>query len=414
MGWFQEYLLLPLGLAVALLLFYALSRRFERSADEFATLLTGDPEALVTALVKLSRMNLIPLAWGRWDERLGTHPATIRRIQAVARRYSIPDDRLQRLLALDADSAREPGYKVPDAITDTTRVFTSAFRTTRSLQIFFTSVLALTLLPLGLASLLTDWLPAWKPLGLIIVPLLYLGFVNYASLWGYRRMRGLLRRRLEGLGTTIPDTGCEFVGLAPEPGPRVYEGHTVWDVGFLWIDGERLVFAGDQAWLALPRGAVHSIELVPGFPSLFRVPDIAFTVHAPQGMMTLRFHSVDGPTMLGIGSRTRNLFLKVRGWYQPAAGAAHGGDTVISQSPEPSLATVRGQAPKAALQGGAVALSWILVAALNIGLGSLLGIGPAARLWAVALALWTLSLPYLPIMFYREREPKPDTKGLTG
>src|SRR5262249_21428975 len=48
--------------SMALLLTF--SRRFERTADRGAIALGGDPEALISGLVKLSRLNHVPIAWG--------------------------------------------------------------------------------------------------------------------------------------------------------------------------------------------------------------------------------------------------------------------------------------------------------------------------------------------------------------
>jgi hypothetical protein len=97
---------------LTLLIRYFLSRRFEYSADEFATLVTGAPEAMITALVKVSKMNLMPIYWGAWDEQLATHPATIRRANAIAKRHRIPGNRLQALLATLALRGEGEGYNV--------------------------------------------------------------------------------------------------------------------------------------------------------------------------------------------------------------------------------------------------------------------------------------------------------------
>jgi Zn-dependent protease with chaperone function len=56
-GWSQlDLVLIVAGLGV----FYLLARRFERVADEGSVQLSGDPEAMITALLKVSRLNPLP------------------------------------------------------------------------------------------------------------------------------------------------------------------------------------------------------------------------------------------------------------------------------------------------------------------------------------------------------------------
>lgn len=120
-GWFDEYLRFPLALLLTLLTRYFLSRRFEHSADEFATLVTGAPEAMITALVKLTKMNLMPVSWGNLDEQLSTHPSTVRRVKAIADRHRIPANRLEALLATLAMRGEGDGYTVAEEATSAVR-----------------------------------------------------------------------------------------------------------------------------------------------------------------------------------------------------------------------------------------------------------------------------------------------------
>lgn len=64
--------------------FSYLSRRHEREADRFAAVLTGQPEAMVSALVKLTRENLSNLHPHPWYAAFYyTHPPVIERIKAL-------------------------------------------------------------------------------------------------------------------------------------------------------------------------------------------------------------------------------------------------------------------------------------------------------------------------------------------
>jgi len=51
-----------------LILFYLQSRHMENVADAGAVRLTGDPEAVITGLLKLGLLNLLPIQWGRLQD----------------------------------------------------------------------------------------------------------------------------------------------------------------------------------------------------------------------------------------------------------------------------------------------------------------------------------------------------------
>lgn len=105
-------LLFPVMMMLSLLIFLTLSRRFEFSADSFAVTVTGDPEAMISTLVKLSKLNLLPMSWSKFDENLLTHPSSLNRIAAIARRHHVPPSRVEEIingLALEPE-----GYSLTD------------------------------------------------------------------------------------------------------------------------------------------------------------------------------------------------------------------------------------------------------------------------------------------------------------
>jgi Zn-dependent protease with chaperone function len=77
---------------------YFFSRRFEYTADKEAVLLTGNAEAQITSLVKLHRLNLMPLDWGRVQGKFLTHPSTRMRARAIARAGGIEVERVPEIL----------------------------------------------------------------------------------------------------------------------------------------------------------------------------------------------------------------------------------------------------------------------------------------------------------------------------
>ncbi len=67
------------------IIFRALSRRFEHQADLYAVALTGKPEALQLALVRLAYLNYTPRSIQRLFELFQTHPSVDRRIKFIER-----------------------------------------------------------------------------------------------------------------------------------------------------------------------------------------------------------------------------------------------------------------------------------------------------------------------------------------
>ncbi len=104
-------LYLPLSvvfsLALIVLVKMFLSRRFEYEADAGGVALTNDAEAAMSALVKLGKLNLEPMDWGKRTGKLLTHPSVKQRVQAIARAYRLTDEQIANLMTQpDADSSR--------------------------------------------------------------------------------------------------------------------------------------------------------------------------------------------------------------------------------------------------------------------------------------------------------------------
>ena len=76
---------------------YLLARRFEFQADAGAVQLTRDPEAKITALLKVSHLNLMPVRWGKGSSVWMTHPNTLRRLERIGRIGGMPPARVHEL-----------------------------------------------------------------------------------------------------------------------------------------------------------------------------------------------------------------------------------------------------------------------------------------------------------------------------
>jgi heat shock protein HtpX len=104
--------LLPLSLLLIGGLISAwFSRHFEFTADAGAAALTGDPEATITMLARLGRLNLEPMERGRWQTLMLSHPSIHERIQSIATLWRIPQQRVDELLG--ASNQDDSLYAVP-------------------------------------------------------------------------------------------------------------------------------------------------------------------------------------------------------------------------------------------------------------------------------------------------------------
>jgi Zn-dependent protease with chaperone function len=89
-----------LAVLLSLALYGTHHRAHEAESDSRAVALSGDPEALVRALVKLHALAVLPRRWDPDLERQATHPSLARRIQAVRAAGGVVASGLERPVVL--------------------------------------------------------------------------------------------------------------------------------------------------------------------------------------------------------------------------------------------------------------------------------------------------------------------------
>lgn len=401
--WLDTYLLFPTSLLTALLLRYFFSRKCERTADEFATLVTGDPESMITGLVKLSKMNLMPLRWGFWDESLGTHPSTMKRVKAIARRHRIPEERLSMLLETQPQRKDGEGYGIPDEVSNPELIFSTEFKSQRglvlALLLFFTAATA----SLAVGYLISNaGLPSPVYVaGFVLVPVLYLLVLNYASLLGFGSLKCRMKAKLQKAGIDLEGQESHFVGIAPEEYPRVYDTQTIWDVGFLVVGEAALTYYGDRLSFSIPRDRITSITRGGSFPFWFSVPEIyvRWTDKDKDGVFHL--HSVEGNSLISIGRSSKTLLVRLIDWHQ---GRAAGSRSMSRDSPSrlPELPDVKGLHPRQAVTAGTFLTGLMLIAFLVFGLGALFQLESFVSWYGLGTGAWCLFLGMLPPLRYKE------------
>ena len=248
------------ALALSSLIVFFISRRNERQADAIGIDLTGDPEAFISGLARLTRMSLTPLHMGGWGASLDTHPGTMRRFEIIARAHGICDDRLQELLAhSDTSEVRYPSLdREEDAATIHSLVFKQKYRVRVALALF--GVVSFS--PLPFAFLLGKPGASHAIIAVAGVAFSFGVFQvvrNSISFWGYASLAHALKSKLKERGSEELARDGVVVGLAPASASRRYDGYPFWDAGVLWLTTDKLYYIGEQTEFALQRDCVTEV-----------------------------------------------------------------------------------------------------------------------------------------------------------
>jgi len=275
-----------LFVAIPLLTYYFVARRFEFTADATAVRVTGDPEAMITCLAKIYRLNLLPLQWDKWSERFLTHPSTVRRAYAIARLANLSNERVAQLLeesvqssgALQTSVGASQFYPIPSPGSIAQKVFSTEFKqflTLRSYLLLFAVVTALPAMLLRICDALNLFNSALTSfvVSLFISVALFLLLLNFLPFFGASRLASRMLFRAES-DNVVPreilhGNTSWLVGLSPGPAPRIFDGNYSWDAGYLFFSGERLCYVGEESQFSLRRDQIVAVELGPGPPGWF-------------------------------------------------------------------------------------------------------------------------------------------------
>jgi len=306
---------------------YFWSRRFEFAADAGAVQATGDPEAAISALFKLASLNMHPLHWGKWSEQWLTHPSTLRRAQAIARKASIPIERVPEIARTAAQT--DSHYVIPASAIAGNKILSTSKKTSNAVQALLAMLSAIILTPTAFALLvkLTHFSSPVQRLiyfgGFAAALAAYLAVCNFLPV---RKVRGLipqLKAKVQAEGVQTDAWNAVTVGLAPGPVPRTYEGHAQWDLGFLFLRSDRICYWGEETRFALRRDQITEIKLGPGTPNLLRSHRVYIAwwdvVRPTCGVFSLG--CVAPETVLALRGRTKNLFTQLLQWHATSSPA---------------------------------------------------------------------------------------------
>jgi Zn-dependent protease with chaperone function len=357
----RDFVLVMVGLTV----FYFISRHFENVADATAVQLTGDPEALITGLLRVSRLNFTPIQWGKLSESWLTHPSLARRAERIAEAGGMAPERLQEILvrynagAVQREAAMpavapEDHYPVPEA--GDPELVRSVVKQRVLTQVRVWTNFALSVLLPTLVSLIVVHLHlegyvavAGYAAGIVIT----VAVVVFSGVWmaraGYAGEKARVLRRLERdhLHFPLGNAGDIFIGWAPTAYPRIFGNFYHWDSGFLILSRDRLQFVGEKTRFSLAASEIDGIVLGPGGPGWWKFQRIYLRWKVGDGGRSgvFNFYSLEPGSVWRAGERVRALYHRLQSWKENSQSYPEI-RTELGDLPSPAVGEVTCMSPR--------------------------------------------------------------------
>jgi Zn-dependent protease with chaperone function len=309
--------------------FYLLSRHFENVADATAVRLTGDAEAQITGILKITRLGLMPIRWGKATEAWVTHPSTVHRVHRMAKAGALPDGRLQEMLRqYDAESgaakvtAPEDRYIV-SVSNDPERLQAALSQRTQN-QGKLWILLLMQVVPPALCSLLITKMAlhgygafAAYVAGIALTALL----VTFSGVWlgesGREGRRNRVVQHFERGKVSAGQPGDIFVGFAPGPYPRLFGASYHWDSGFLVLSKGRLSFVGQRVKFSFTPAEIEGIVLGQGGPSWWKFRRIYLRWKNEAGQNGIfNLYSFEPGSVWSNRARVQRLYDELLAWQK--------------------------------------------------------------------------------------------------
>lgn len=362
-----------------------ISRRNEHAADAGSARLTGNAEAMITALARLSRLNMMPLQWAKLDEKLLSHPSTSRRIKRLAADSGISEARTSELLEQCLLPPAET-YSIPATALPAGKIFSTCCKAEMNVRFAWTIIFITLLLPaifgliVNAANLQGAAMWSVYLLGVLVTLLVNLGLLNFLPMMGLDRLEWALREkhRAETLG--INDAAAVFVSLSPDASPRVYEGNWAWDLGLLWLTGEQLVYWGEETRFSLRREEIASLAIGPGPTSWFSTSAVYLSWRDLTGKENiLNLRPMHTRSMGEMGALTRRLARDLQNWH---AGLPASADALVNPVDSgkqtlagPNISQVTSRPADSLMRGALLARDFLVNTFLAVAVIVVLGLG---------------------------------------
>lgn len=426
---FSPYLTYGFVIVLSTIITYAFTRKFEYEADAGAVAATGDPQAAICALFKLAKLNLHPLQWSNWSEKWLTHPSMTRRAKAIAASAQIPEVSIPEIAARGVAPALH--YAIPDDSQRKGKIL-STIRRARSLRWVVFLLLAIALFPPALCALAAQTFAALEPYrfalygaGLVIAVALHFFVSSLTPKWMLRPVVERVKQKLESEKGVQTEAWAGIpVGLAPADRPRIYEGLSHWDLGFLFLRSDRICYVGEETSFSLRYDQIKDLLPGPGNPSWLRNRRVyvAWKDDERQASGVFSIAGASAETAWKIHALTEELYKQInRG--RSARGASRPLPEALAKLETPQFREVTSQAPGASLKGKKLLNEFILTAlfagvvAMLFGLpfhlmdyvngfllpGQLAPTGAGAGWYVVAAALASRGFQFAPLFFQKDQ-----------
>ncbi len=308
--------------AIVTLVPYFWSRRFEYAADAGAVEVTRDPEAAISALFKIAQLNMLPIHWSNWSEKWLTHPSSLRRAQAIARKAGIPPERVPELAQVTA--AADDHYVLPETITPGAKVHSSHTKQSGTMRVTFSMLALLIFTPAGFALLASHYFqnsPIRSVLflaGVVATIAMYYASANFLPPMRLPAMVASLKTKLAKEGIQADAWDGVFVGFSPAAAPRNYEQNTNWDLGCLFLRSDRLCYWGEETKFSLRPDQITAITLAPGMPGLLPPWRIYFAWKDDELGTSGVFNigCINGASTLRLRQQSSNLAERLKVWWK--------------------------------------------------------------------------------------------------
>jgi len=249
---------------------YFWSRRFEYAADAGAVATTGDPRAAISALFKLSELNMMPIHWSHWREKWLTHPSSMRRAHAIAKKAGIPFEEIPTIAR--EGTAETVNYTIPSTSGPSAKLHSTQRSKSLSLKLSFALVGLLAFIP-SLFCLTAIHLPSsfkWIifAFALPATLLAFLLLANYSPRFTHGKLQPALNTKLAAEGIQAESWSGVYVGFSPTAAPRLYEGNSNWDIGYLFFRSDRICYCGEETKFTLRQDQITAIKRADGLPGL--------------------------------------------------------------------------------------------------------------------------------------------------
>lgn len=378
----------PLGILLVLLGIYFVSRRDEFAADAGAVRLTGDPQAMITALAKLFRLNTLPMNWHRLNEPLMTHPSVRRRISAIAKMAVIAPERVSQWVDESSVTALD-AYDLPPTVAPQGKVFSTSFKSKGTLFVSWMTLAVVIIPPALVAALVTAmhwegesrWLT--YAVGFIGIALLMILIANNRlPMHNHFHLERELRQKVAAEGAAdLASTGL-FVGLAPGREPRLYENNWTWDVGLLTLEADRLVYWGEETRFTLLRSQILGVYLGPGPVNWWKTATVCVSWKSDAGTAhILNLRPIAAQSLCEMGKKSRLFSRDLQNWQlgrapepTPLIAVSRDGPSAVRSLSAPAFGEVSSRTLCEALGPKVLVTDYVLVGLIAAGVAVLFGL----------------------------------------